>query len=116
MGVIAGTAYLVSMFCFIPFAFYDSGNRNTENGNTENSNTGNSNTENSYLPPPAGGASPAFLAGMGASRQAPSAMAGSAADGFLLSKYLCGLLAICCMCFLGFADNVLDLRWRDKLW
>ena len=24
--------------------------------------------------------------------------------------------AICCMCFLGFADNVLDLRWRDKLW
>ena len=20
------------------------------------------------------------------------------------------------MCFLGFADNVLDLRWRDKLW
>jgi len=33
-----------------------------------------------------------------------------------LSKLLCALLAICCMCFLGFADNVLDLRWRDKLW
>ena len=33
-----------------------------------------------------------------------------------LSKFLCALLAICCMCFLGFADNVLDLRWRDKLW
>jgi len=29
---------------------------------------------------------------------------------------LCALLAICCMCFLGFADNVLDLRWRDRLW
>ena len=34
----------------------------------------------------------------------------------VLSKYLSALLAICCMCFLGFADNVLDLRWRDKLW
>jgi len=33
-----------------------------------------------------------------------------------LSKFLCALLAICCMCFLGFADNVLDLRWRDRLW
>ena len=33
-----------------------------------------------------------------------------------LSKFLCALLAICAMCFLGFADNVLDLRWRDKLW
>ena len=27
-----------------------------------------------------------------------------------LSKFLCALLAICCMCFLGFADNVLDRR------
>ena len=33
-----------------------------------------------------------------------------------LSKFLCALLTICAMCFLGFADNVLDLRWRDKLW
>lgn len=32
-----------------------------------------------------------------------------------LAKLLCALLSICCMCFLGFADNVLDLRWRDRL-
>jgi UDP-N-acetylmuramyl pentapeptide phosphotransferase/UDP-N-acetylglucosamine-1-phosphate transferase len=32
-----------------------------------------------------------------------------------LSRLLCALLSICCMCFLGFADNVLDLRWRDRL-
>lgn len=31
------------------------------------------------------------------------------------SEYLCALLSICCMIFLGFADDVLDLRWRDKL-
>ncbi|KAJ1632732.1 glycosyl transferase family 4-domain-containing protein [Pavlovales sp. CCMP2436] len=32
-----------------------------------------------------------------------------------LARLLCSLLSICCMCFLGFADNVLDLRWRDRL-
>lgn len=32
-----------------------------------------------------------------------------------LARLLCALLSICCMCFLGFADNVLDLRWRDRL-
>ena len=29
--------------------------------------------------------------------------------------YLAALLSICCMIFLGFADDVLNLRWRDKL-
>ncbi|CAG5123607.1 unnamed protein product [Candidula unifasciata] len=29
--------------------------------------------------------------------------------------YLAALLSICCMVFLGFADDVLDLRWRHKL-
>mmetsp|Transcript_21628 Transcript_21628/g.32195 ORF Transcript_21628/g.32195 Transcript_21628/m.32195 type:complete len:464 (-) Transcript_21628:360-1751(-) len=33
-----------------------------------------------------------------------------------LAQYLAALLSIACMCFLGFADNVLDLRWRHKLW
>jgi len=69
MGVVAGTAYLAAMFCFIPFAFLQD-----------------------YSP-------------------------WTSPDGSItLSKFLCALLAICCMCFLGFADNVLDLRWRDKLW
>ena len=32
-----------------------------------------------------------------------------------LSMFLAGLLSINSMCFLGFADNVLNLRWRHKL-
>ena len=30
-------------------------------------------------------------------------------------EYLAALLSIGCMIFLGFADDVLDLRWRDKV-
>lgn len=29
--------------------------------------------------------------------------------------FIAGLLSVCCMIFLGFADDVLDLKWRDKL-
>lgn len=31
------------------------------------------------------------------------------------SEYLTSLLSICCMLFLGFADDVLNLKWRYKL-
>lgn len=31
-----------------------------------------------------------------------------------LVEFICGLLAICCMVFLGFADDVLNLKWRHK--
>ena len=30
-------------------------------------------------------------------------------------QYLAAISSICCMIFLGFADDVLDLRWRHKL-
>ncbi|CAD5123298.1 DgyrCDS11655 [Dimorphilus gyrociliatus] len=30
-------------------------------------------------------------------------------------QFLAALLSICCMIFLGFADDVMDLRWRHKL-
>lgn len=30
-------------------------------------------------------------------------------------EFITALLSICCMIFLGFADDVLDLRWRHKL-
>ena len=30
-------------------------------------------------------------------------------------QFLAALLSICCMIFLGFADDVLDLKWRHKL-
>ncbi|GAB5354274.1 hypothetical protein AAMO2058_000105000 [Amorphochlora amoebiformis] len=32
-----------------------------------------------------------------------------------LTEFVTALLSIACMCFLGFADDVLDLRWRHKL-
>lgn len=32
-----------------------------------------------------------------------------------LVEFLTALLSICCMILLGFADDVLDLRWRHKL-
>jgi UDP-N-acetylglucosamine--dolichyl-phosphate N-acetylglucosaminephosphotransferase len=30
-------------------------------------------------------------------------------------EFMSALLSICCMIFLGFADDVLNLRWRHKL-
>ena len=33
-----------------------------------------------------------------------------------LISYLGGLLAICWMILLGFVDDVLELKWRHKLW
>lgn len=32
-----------------------------------------------------------------------------------LVEFIGALLSICCMILLGFADDVLDLRWRHKL-
>ena len=32
-----------------------------------------------------------------------------------LATLLSALLSICCMVFLGFADDVLNLRWRQKI-
>lgn len=34
---------------------------------------------------------------------------------FQFAEFLAALLSICCMLLLGFADDVLDLRWRYKL-
>ena len=34
---------------------------------------------------------------------------------FQFAQFITALLSICCMLFLGFADDVLDLRWRTKL-
>lgn len=32
------------------------------------------------------------------------------------AKFLSALLSIGCMILLGFADDVLNLRWRHKIW
>lgn len=34
---------------------------------------------------------------------------------FQFVEFITALLSICCMIFLGFADDALDLRWRHKL-
>ena len=34
----------------------------------------------------------------------------------LLGQYLAGLLSLFSMLFLGFVDDVLDIRWRVKIW
>lgn len=34
---------------------------------------------------------------------------------FQYIEYIAALLSICCMIFLGFADDVLELKWRHKL-
>ena len=87
-GVLAGTVYLTVMFLFIPVRFVHESEA-------------------------WGGRS----GGWGAASAAAAVAAPSGSFPLAhLSKFLCSLLAICCMCFLGFADNVLDLRWRDKLW
>ena len=107
MGAVACTVYLVCMFIFVPFPFlhdYASWGASSEGG---------------------GGwgrvadarASTSFLGGLGfaPAKALPAPLAYHFPHAHL-SKFLCALLAICCMCFLGFADNVLDLRWRDRLW
>ena len=88
MGAIGCMVYLVLMFVFIPFPFM-----------------------HDYA---------TWGAAVGGGGWGRSASSGASVHGAFphahLSKFLCALLAICCMCFLGFADNVLDLRWRDRLW
>ena len=34
---------------------------------------------------------------------------------FQYIEYIAALLSICCMIFLGFADDVLNLKWRHKV-
>ncbi|KAL3895763.1 MAG: hypothetical protein SGPRY_013434, partial [Prymnesium sp.] len=90
MGVIAGTVYLVAMFVFLPIPFL-------HHYHSWGANDGGSWGGSFALMPQVSPPDYSF----------PHAH---------LSKFLCAFLSICCMCFLGFADNVLDLRWRDKLW
>lgn len=108
MGAVACTVYLVCMFAFIPFPFmHDFARWGAADGGG------------------AWGAAPTPNSGGGGWvapwAQPPSAPSAGAAALYSfphahLSKFLCALLAICCMCFLGMADDVLDLRWRDRLW
>lgn len=92
-GVLAGTVFLVCMFLFIPVPFYHEFQEWGSGDGGKWGSGGGAATSRSAVLPPIGSFPLAHL-----------------------SKFLCALLAICCMCFLGFADNVLDLRWRDKLW
>ena len=95
MGAVACTVYLVCMFAFIPFPFmHDIASWGAASGGT-------------WRTPTPTSAAARSAAALAAPYSFPHAH---------LSMFLCALLAICCMCFLGFADDVLDLRWRDRLW
>lgn len=92
MGAIGCTVYLVCMFAFIPFPFlHDYASWGADAGGAWGGGSGGGSD---------GGEG-------GRMYHFPHEH---------LTKFLVALLAICCMCFLGFADNVLDLRWRDRLW
>ena len=89
LGTVTCTVYLICMFLFIPFPFLH--------------------TFSSWGAPDGGSWGAMFATGQRdvVNYSFPHAH---------LSKFLCALLAICSMCFLGLADDVLDLRWRDRLW
>ena len=85
IGVIASAVYLIVMFLFIPVPFLSQ----YITTNTSSSDTPSTNTSSfDNL---------------------------NNAISYELVNYLAAMLSICCMIFLGFADDVLDLRWRHKL-
>lgn len=88
LGVVCGAVFLISMFLFIPIPFY----QNLKSGifHPRNNDT----------------SSPAALS---------SSLEDLPALYSRLVEFLAALTSICCMIFLGFADDVLDLRWRHKL-
>ena len=85
IGVIASAVYLIVMFLFIPVPFLSK----YLSTSTMFSGT-----------PPVNTSSTDNL---------------NDAISYELVNYLAAMLSICCMIFLGFADDVLDLRWRHKL-
>jgi len=86
LGVVSGAVFLTSMFLFIPIPFY------------QNLKAGIFHSKNDSAP--AASSTPQDDLPVLYSR---------------LVEFLAALTSICCMIFLGFADDVLDLRWRHKL-
>ncbi|KAI6655080.1 UDP-N-acetylglucosamine--dolichyl-phosphate N-acetylglucosaminephosphotransferase-like [Oopsacas minuta] len=85
IGVIASAVYLIVMFLFIPVPFISQYLSNSRIF--------------SHIPPVNTSSTDSF----------------NNAISYELVNYLAAMLSICCMIFLGFADDVLDLRWRHKL-
>ncbi|KAG8141678.1 putative GlcNAc-1-P transferase protein [Naja naja] len=99
-GVISGAVFLVLLFCFIPVPFLScfAGERCQDFPHHEVSRAGAG--EGLRVGSPWGGRG-------GGAADPPAALQ--------LVALVGALLAICCMIFLGFADDVLNLRWRHKL-
>ncbi|NWX21194.1 GPT acetylglucosaminephosphotransferase, partial [Aegotheles bennettii] len=94
-GVISGAVFLIILFCFIPMPFLRCF------------------VEEQCTAFPHNEVSLAWSS-VGTGREWPPVM------GVLFSvlqfvELIGSLLAICCMIFLGFADDVLNLRWRHKI-
>lgn len=86
LGVVSGAVFLISMFLFIPIPFY------------QNLKAGIFHSKNDSAP-----------AALSTPQDDLPALYSR------LVEFLAALTSICCMIFLGFADDVLDLRWRHKL-
>eukprot|EP01135_Chromosphaera_perkinsii_P001979 Nk52_evm26s215 gene=Nk52_evmTU26s215 len=101
MGIIVGVVYLVCMFMFIPVPFMFNGYvKKMLEKNWLFSNV---------IQSPIFDVDSDFL---------PRSSDMNSTESFPHSKFvqfLSGLLSICCMVLLGFADDVLNLKWRHKL-
>ena len=136
MGAVCCTVYLVCMFIFLPFPFlHDFASWGSSVGGAWRDGA----TGGGMVGGGGGGGGGGILGGVigggGAGAAADASLTASWVGRLVgggaammmstpylalpvahLSKFLCALLAICCMCFLGFADDLFDLRWRDRLW
>ncbi|KJE95172.1 dolichyl-phosphate acetylglucosaminephosphotransferase 1 [Capsaspora owczarzaki ATCC 30864] len=97
LGVICGAVYLICLFFFIPFPFIE-------------------NLPDDVAEP----VSDALLLHDGDRAAANAAYEAlvvlhNEKNQRMFRSFLGALLSICCMIFLGFADDVLNLRWRHKL-
>jgi hypothetical protein len=112
MGLVGSTAFLICMFTFIPVVslFQRTGVGGGGRGGGEGGDGGSA---------AGSGGGAGSSSGSGGSSSSSSSSSNSEGawqhmDQWFLGEFLAATLSVCCMAFLGFADNVLDLRWRHK--
>ncbi|KAL2913547.1 tunicamycin resistance protein [Polyrhizophydium stewartii] len=98
LGVVVGVVYFISMFLFIPIPFVESLLRGDRD---------------SFPHDEAGFRGSASVCPSGATADTVRALVQFVP---YLAQFLGGLLALFAMLFLGFADDVFDIRWRVKIW
>eukprot|EP01088_Endostelium_zonatum_P013191 TRINITY_DN27603_c0_g1_i1.p1 TRINITY_DN27603_c0_g1~~TRINITY_DN27603_c0_g1_i1.p1 ORF type:complete len:462 (-),score=64.85 TRINITY_DN27603_c0_g1_i1:46-1431(-) len=101
LGVIASAVFLICMFLFLPIPFYSSLSQIPFSPFSPFHSSSNSSS------------SPSSLSSYQHHPNLPHLF--SQFPHFRLTEFISALLSICCMIFLGLADDVLNLRWRHKL-